>query len=299
MKNKFQYTILLSSVILITFLSSCSDYTEDFPVPLASVVAKFTHEAPGGFAYPATINFKNNSIIPSRASSHSFKWEFGDGEFSTDENPSHIYTKKGDFNAKLIVYSDVDTVSYSTMIQIADQIYFLEDFEKSNLIPSDWVLVNVDKKIPSNTNYASLADSAWVVYNSGIFSSKVALGISYYNPEAAADDWMILPAVNIGSGAFLSWQALSLTTSGNYPDSYEIYISTTTQTIEGCKANGIIYSVTDEAYDETINGGTGIANREIDLSNFANKTIYVAFRLMTPSPGGDRLVIDNIKIAKK
>jgi len=174
---------------------------------------------------------------------------------------------------------------------------YVLDFEGIQTMPNNVVLVNVDGATPDDADLASLSDSAWVVRYSDTFEGNMALGVSYYNPEAGADDWLILPKVMLNSYTALTWEAVSLTSSGDYPDSYEIYISTTTQDVAGCQANGVLLTVTDEEA-RTSAGGAGVQNRKINLAKagYANQEVYIAFRLMTPNPGGDRLAIDNIKI---
>lgn len=284
---------------LMVFVIGCEDYTENYPVPPASVVPKFTYANVNEFSIPDTVTFTNESIIPERAIPASYLWEFGDGTTSTDENPVHIFDSAGEFTIKLMVFTPVDTVAAEKLQRFIKTARFKEDFESLSVIPPDWVLINVDGNTPDNPGYATMKDSAWVIDYSGTFEGKIALGISFYNPEAAADDWMILPKVNIGQNTILTWDAMSLTTTGNYPDSYQIYVSTTTQDVAGCMANGIVFRVNDEeaSTDATSSPGKGIQNHVVNLSpRFAGKDVYVAFRLMTPFPGGDRLAIDNIMI---
>lgn len=61
---------------------------------------------------PATVNFSNNSI-----NGTSFIWNFGDGNNSTDVNPSHVYTSYGDFDVQLI--ADGGTCGIDTLKIIA------------------------------------------------------------------------------------------------------------------------------------------------------------------------------------
>ena len=288
--------------VVTTLVLSCSDYTEDFPVPPASTVAKFEYASANNFEIPDTVTFTDMSIIPERAGSVSYLWDFGDGETSTDVNPVHVFDTAGVFNVSLTlttsaseeVKTQIQKLEFIELIE-GDTLLF-EDFESWSVFPEDWVLVNVDGNTPSNASLASMKDSAWIVYKSSYWESHVALGVSYYEPEAGADDWMILPAVEVTETSKLQWQALSMTTSGNYPDSYQIYVSTTTQDVAGCKKNPLLYRIIDEEFGDDIEGGEGIQTRSVSLKQYAGKSVHVAFRLMTPSPGGDRLAIDNILI---
>lgn len=282
---------------------ACEDYTEDFDVPPPSTVSNFEFVASNNLIPPDEVTFYNRCVVPERAGSPTFYWDFDDGTTleTTDTSAiKHTFTEEGAFNVSLVVKTSAgDSSGFSAKVKLTDQLIgdtlFKEDFEGINLIPSDWELVNVDGNTPDNPNYGTMADSAWIVVYSSTFEGNVALGNSFYNPEAGADDWMILPAVTLGDNSVLTWNAMSLTTSGNYPDSYQIYVSTSTQDIDGCMENGVVFRVNDEQVGEDV-GGEGIAYHQVNLSQFAGQSVYVAFRLMTPFPGGDRLAIDNITI---
>lgn len=301
--KKIKYLILFFIAALAYF--GCEDYTEDFPVPPASLVPEFTYTSTTGFAPPDDVQFSSEpSIIPDRVGTVNYLWDFGDGNTSTEANPTHTFTEEGDFTIVMTISSTVtnDEESYSETLHFESpkDTIFKEDFEEMVTFPEDWVLVNVDGNTPDNQNYETMKDSAWIISYSSTFESNVALGISFYNPEAAADDWMITPKITLKNNPFLEWKAMSLTTSGDYPDSYEIYVSTTTQDVAGCQANGRIYRILDEeAGEDADNPGNGIQTHKISLDDFAGQDVYIAFRLNTPDPGGDRLAIDDITVVNE
>ncbi|MGB0881941.1 MAG: DUF4886 domain-containing protein [Vicingaceae bacterium] len=73
-----------------------------------------TNKPVADFSYVGgnTINFTNNSTNGS-----SYYWEFGDGDTSTTQNPSHTYTTGGNYTVNLTVYSN-DTCFTSSETQI-------------------------------------------------------------------------------------------------------------------------------------------------------------------------------------
>lgn len=89
----------------ITF-SGCSDESDDFPVSFfTEPVADFT--APVSLCFDEVINFINNSTVDNTATVV-FAWNFGDGNTSTDQSPTHIYTTAPTQNPSLsISYSGV------------------------------------------------------------------------------------------------------------------------------------------------------------------------------------------------
>lgn len=68
----------------------------------AGVTADFTHTQPTVCRPPADISFTNNSSGPGTLS---YWWDFGDGNFSSLQNPVHTYTSSGSFIVRLVTYS--------------------------------------------------------------------------------------------------------------------------------------------------------------------------------------------------
>ena len=96
---------LFAVVVAGVLLQSCQ--RDDFPVPPASTVSKFTYTVDNdGFA-PATVTFTNTSIVPETVGDASYNWSFGDGATSTDESPVHVYTASGAFEVSLTVKTTI------------------------------------------------------------------------------------------------------------------------------------------------------------------------------------------------
>lgn len=70
--------------------TSCTE-----PTPTASFTASTTNAAIGDNIY-----FTNKSTDAGY-----YEWDFGDGQTSTDSNPSHVYSSKGVYYVKLTAYS--------------------------------------------------------------------------------------------------------------------------------------------------------------------------------------------------
>lgn len=147
---------------------------------------------------------------------------------------------------------------------------FLEDFQ-SESIPAGWVLVNNDGLTP-DPNVATFTE-AWNVFaeQAGDPAQFTAQSNSWYSPPGTADDWMISPAISIGSDAVLSWLAASF--DPNFLDSYEVYVSTSTQDMAGCMANAAVFSVAAEVADVLTPHSVDLA-----LAGFTNTSIHVCFR---------------------
>lgn len=176
---------------------------------------------------------------------------------------------------------------------------FTEDFEDEKVIPSSFMLVNGDGLDPDGTDWDALKDSAWIVTYRNSFESNVAMGISYYSGDVSyADDWLILPKLQLGSNSMISWEAMSLTVSGDFPDDYEVLVSATTSDTAAFES---VLQIEGEAWSpDSDTPGEGIQQHGLNLADegYADQAVYIAFRLNTPHPGGDRLALDNLIVAQ-
>lgn len=187
----------------------------------------------------------------------------------------------------------------------AQTVLFEEDFESSPLIPETFFLFNEDGFTP-NEGDEMWTDSAWTVVTSSrpeLEGTQVAAALSYYTDmgDATADDWMILPAITLGSASTLSWDAMSLTSSGNYPDDYQVIIAEVdgdAPTVDYMFSNGTILLDQDaEWWSAAVsNPGEGIHHHEIDLADYAGQDVWIAFRQNTGNGGGYLISIDNIVV---
>lgn len=299
--------------------NSCEDYTEDYSAAPASLNVEYSY-TPEEYISPfREVTFINTSVVPVSMGDPTFHWDFGDGNEQTVTGAeitketdlirqyysevTHAFSDTGVYTVTLeVTTSGGDTAVYTDEILvefalIGDTLLY-ENFDNRNLMPQDWVLVNVDGATPAQSSDAAFADSAWAVRSSSYFGSKLAVGVSYYDPETSANDWMIFNKIQLGDSTAMRWDAMSFTSSGDYPDDYGIYVSTTDQTVAGCEANGLLMKIDNESWAADIAGGNGISSRRFYFYEygFKNQEVYVAFRLMTPDPGGSSLGIDNIAI---
>ena len=102
------YTITLTAVTGETEAIATQDITV-----LGIPTADFTYEAAQDDSY--TINFKNES-----QNVDSYSWDFGDGEVSTEENPSHTYAASGTYTVVLIATGAGGTASQSMTVNVKD-----------------------------------------------------------------------------------------------------------------------------------------------------------------------------------
>lgn len=203
---------------------------------------------------------------------------------------------------------------------------FAEDFEGIGTIPEGWIIIN-------NDGYTQAAgeerwqDSAWIVTTTSrleLAGTNVAMASSYCSDmplDGRADDWLILPKVSILDNTTLSWQAMSTTSSGNYPDDYMVLIA---PALDGVTPNipyfeseaNILVTIAPESWSANVGRpGDGLSSHSINLKEaitpsaadgWSNMDVWIAFVLITDrytnpetgvpnsTAGGSNLAIDNI-----
>lgn len=159
---------------------------------------------------------------------------------------------------------------------------FEEDFE-GGVMPSSFVLYG-DTNTVADMIAALFTDPWVVVEDPSDETNHVAASTSWfkYTFTTPADRWMITPQISIGNDMVLTWRALAW--DPDYPDGYEVKISTT-----GTDKADFTTDVFSTPAEDTV-----WTTRDYDLSNFQGQDIYVAF--IQNSTDMFILFIDDIKV---
>jgi hypothetical protein len=173
----------------------------------------------------------------------------------------------------------------------AQQVIYSQTFEDTASLFQDYVLSNIDKADPIGTDWDTLQSVAWFVSVAGTSGNHAAVATSNYAGDTAANDWFITPAIRLGEHSILTFKSLSMVAGTT--DTYEVFVSTTEQSVTGCLFNGPLWHFTSSqsvSLQEQI---------PLDLAagGYANQNVYIGFRLTTAS-GGDRLAIDDITVTE-
>src|SRR6202011_3355042 len=81
-------------------------------------VARFA-ASPNPAALGATVAFDGSASNDPDGAIVSYEWDFGDGSSGTGSNPTHVYTRPGDYLVRLSVTDDsgaVDTVTHTVAV---------------------------------------------------------------------------------------------------------------------------------------------------------------------------------------
>jgi hypothetical protein len=178
----------------------------------------------------------------------------------------------------------------STVAVKAQQVIYQQSFEDNARLLQNYVLANIDKADPIGTEWDTLQTVPWFVSTAGYAGNHAVIATSNYLGDTAANDWFVTPAIRIGAASILSWKNLELTSGKT--DTYQVYISTTEQSVAGCLFNGI-------AGNYSSSNSNAFATNTLDLANagYANQVIFVGFRLNTKS-GGDKIAVDDITVTE-
>lgn len=159
---------------------------------------------------------------------------------------------------------------------------FEEGFD--NGFPAGWQVIDGDGLTPRSE--MGLAPGFQVLTDYRDTSNNVMASPSWYdNGGGVSNDWLISPQITLGSNPCFSWTAYSQ--DGGFPEAYEVYLATTGSDTSDFLAGTRIDTVATEIGDYTI--------RALNLDNFANQNVYLAFRQI--SDDKFVLALDNIKIS--
>ncbi len=161
------------------------------------------------------------------------------------------------------------------------QIILFENFNTG--IPSSFTLIDNDGFTPNpNVAYISNAWVARAASQNG--SDSVAMSTSWYAPVGSADDWLITPQLSLAAASTISWSAVTI--DGDFPDGYQVLISTTGATVSDFTDTVLTITAENAAW----------TNRSLNLHSlgYANADVYIAFR--NNSADKFLLAIDDIKV---
>jgi len=211
-----------------------------------------------------------------------YSWDFGDGTAVTSsgnvETINHIYTTPGTYYVELTTtqagYNAADT-------------FYLEDFEGG--WPAGYDRYDNDPFTPNagvNPPFTGTNATAWLPLDADGDGDGEAVSTSWNGGAGQpADDWMLTTGIGaLPANQRLFWDGEALDV--NFPDGYEVRISTAQLPANVGNYSTLLYSTTAEnAFNTT---------HSVDLSSYAGQVVYIAFR--NTSDDMFLLAIDNIRV---
>ncbi len=150
--------------------------------------------------FPLAVNFTDLSTTLTPGNIDSWQWDFGDGQFSTVQNPSHVYTGPGNFNVSLRVrnnngcYRTITRTQYITVAE-APNANFMTSLSASCTAPINIYFINSSTGIGNLSYFWNFGDGFTSVmanpshsYNTGTYSPFLVV-----TNEAGCKDTFTIP----------------------------------------------------------------------------------------------------------
>lgn len=178
-------------------------------------------------------------------------------------------------------------LSLSTLLHSQEIVYF-QDFQ-SGTIPNEITLINLDGQIPTPAPMEN-SSNAWINgYHPGDPANRFAMSSSTFSSSVEANRWLILPKLQLpGSGA-LKWKVRSSHLNQANWVKYQVLISET-----GMNTDTDFFQLMEETAPNMDSGNPWSA-RTIDLSSYAGKEVYIAFRCV--GRNGWLIFLDDIEVS--
>ena len=123
---------------------------------------------------PSLVTFTNSSL-----NATTFSWDFGDGESSTDENPTHLYAEGGNYNVSLTANGEDNQVNIISKTVSIDEVP--SKLKITNLV------VNTMPMTDSNGSNWDILDGPDVLYK--ILQGTVGLSASSSQDNLTVSDF--------------------------------------------------------------------------------------------------------------
>lgn len=173
--------------------------------------------------------------------------------------------------------------SFLLLTSVGQAQIFSENFN-SNASLSGWTLINQDGRTPAGP--VSQYTSAWILARDSSLADSCASSTSWYLPAGQADDWLISPPIQLATTSILSWDAEA--DDNQFPDGYEVRISTGLPTINDFNLNPPVFQINAE--------NPAWTRRSVNLQaqGYSSQTVYLAWR----NNSNDQFIlnIDNISV---
>lgn len=180
--------LLMSTIVLLAFITSCGDDEPTGPTPTVD----FEIDKP--FAeVDDEITFTNNTVDGA-----SFSWDFGDGESSSLENPTHEYDEVGEYTVTLTATGSggIESTSTETIIVGAR---FVTGFDILTITPENpdgnpW---DEDGSAPDFVFlFRRISDGADFIFSLpenfiGLDELPASIGVDGGTVELTNEDWLV------------------------------------------------------------------------------------------------------------
>jgi gliding motility-associated-like protein len=135
--NPIQLSPGTTTTITVRANDACGQTASDeIIINVTDVTAQFTYQ----WATPGTANFVNQS----QPNGLTYHWDFGDGQYTTEKNPQHIYMMTGSYVVTLTATNEVgcvDVASQKLDYRVPSEVFIPNTFTPNNDgVNDDWLI---------------------------------------------------------------------------------------------------------------------------------------------------------------
>ena len=105
--------------------NGCNNFTTKIIKVIEPPIASFSSSSQGAICSEKPVDFTNTTTLPAPAT---FAWDFGDGNFSTEENPTHTYASAGNYEVSLNIEMAgcLSTINQTVTVNEGPQVSFAD-----------------------------------------------------------------------------------------------------------------------------------------------------------------------------
>lgn len=178
---------------------------------------------------------------------------------------------------------------------MAQTVVYSCDFNDKEKV--DMTFYDEDKLTPSKfmSSVGFAVDNPWVLIKDSNTSTNTFIGsTSQYDPVGQADDWMVLPAIQVtDEGYVLEWYSQAYKFDAR--DGLKVFITTTGNKPADFPAEPV-WEVEEEEVGATEDFEGEFIHHTISLDEYIGKTIYIAF--VNQSYDKALIAIDDVKVLR-
>lgn len=194
--------------------------------------------------------------------------------------------------------------SYEREISADDETLFQNNFDKRDLTTA-FLLYDGDQRTPGSVAAGWGFKSTypwWIAKSSNATTDYAAVSHSMYSPAGKSDDWMVVPQLYIpDANCKLKFQSQGYLSGKD--DVLKVYVwasdkgynALSKEVVDKIRTEGkLVYEKIQEpgANQETLEGEW--MNNEIDLAEFAGKSVYIAF--VNENEDQSAIFLDNVEV---
>ncbi|MBE0639332.1 MAG: choice-of-anchor J domain-containing protein [Bacteroidales bacterium] len=295
MKSKKNNLFIVACLtFFLFFLQACKE--DEMSVPLASTQADFVYEVNELVISEDTVHFQVQ-LTNKSLNANAYHWDFGNGLFSSEENPVVTYTTSGKYSIVLTVTAEnadlyYNNLSKSVSLALGKQVLLFEDFgsagahlEDDSWAPEGWQAVDSDGD--GYNWYASFRISE----GDSIFSVRSQ---SWDGDPLTPDNWLITPEINLSgfaedaSATFRFTVGITANTPQYRKEHYGVFIAVGSSNISAFEL------LLEETFTEETPRMTPL-EREIDISAYAGNIVFLAIRHFNVTDM-DRMFVEEVEL---